>query len=168
MGGQISVAAQVVFRHTPGTEPSFELKSHPRAFQAADAVYGIDRLVVSIHDEACFAFRYDLGNRATRQRDYRCSAGHCLDHHEFEWLRPVDGKEQSLGASEKRCLVFVIDFPDELHVMFVYKGLNLFSEELPFPAGYLGGDLSFSPAARAHRIATWGPFSGVMRPKNAR
>src|SRR5205823_6728829 len=47
-------------------------------------------------------------------RHHRRAAGQRLDHHEAEWLGPVDRKEQAQGLGEKFPLLVVTDLADIL------------------------------------------------------
>ena len=55
-----------------------------------------------------------LGHRAAVERDHRRAAGHRLDHHQAERLRPVDREQQRMRAGQERRLLAVVDLADEL------------------------------------------------------
>ena len=86
-----------------------------RTFCARDVREAIDRADgarLVLDDEARDAVLDDLRHGAAIVGDHRAAAGHRLDHHETERLRPVDRDEQRDRAAQERSLVLVADLAD--------------------------------------------------------
>lgn len=73
-------------------------------------------VVEAVAHEAGHAILDDLDNRAAPECDHGRATCQCLDHHEAERFRPVDGKHQCAGAAEERLLLGLGDLADELDV----------------------------------------------------
>ena len=67
------------------------------------------KLVELVHDEAGDAVVHDLGHRALPHRHDGRAAGHRLDHHQPERLRPGDGEEERVRVREQLALALVAD-----------------------------------------------------------
>jgi hypothetical protein len=103
--------------HLPGTEPPLKCSADVSPVKLANASDCIDGILFVLHDEARFAVGDNFRDRATWKGDHWGAAGHRLDHHQSERLRPIDGKQQGLCSSEKGRLVMVADFPYEFHLL---------------------------------------------------
>ena len=77
-----------------------------------------------VHDEAGHAVVDHLGHRAAVERDHRRAAGHRLDHHQAERLRPVDREQQRVGARQEcRLLASLISPMNSTHGLRAISGL---------------------------------------------
>ena len=77
-----------------------------------EAVDGADRAFLVLDDEARDAVLDDLRHGPAIVSDHRAAAGHRLDHHETERLRPVDRDKQRDRTAQERSLVLVADLAD--------------------------------------------------------
>src|SRR5207249_2297862 len=85
------VNAQVLFRHPTRCEAFLKTMAHESSIQphsTTDCVQAVVRFDSISSDPVINHLRY----RAASKRDDRRAAGHSLDHHEPEWLRPADRK----------------------------------------------------------------------------
>src|SRR5438034_369615 len=91
--------AEASLKHLPAT-PTAELWY---------ATHRADSLIKIINDKAGHAVVDNLRNRSAAIRDNRRAASHRFNHHEPERLRPVNGKQQRLGAAQQNVFVALSD-----------------------------------------------------------
>src|SRR4051812_9850807 len=61
------------------------------------------------HNETSYPMIHNFRDRSSVESDHGCSASHSLDHHEAEWLRPVDGHKKSHRLAQELCLLGFAD-----------------------------------------------------------
>ncbi len=81
-----------------------------------------------------------FGHRAAIERDDRRAAGHGLDHHQAERLRPIDRNEQHDGAAQEFRFLLVGDLADIFDIARFDHRLDLFVEIVLVHPVDLGGD----------------------------
>src|SRR4051794_25095611 len=69
-----------------------------------------------------------LRNRTARQRKYGCAASHGLDHHQSEWLVPLNREQQTERFAEQFIFHREICFADILDELSVEVRLDLLVE----------------------------------------
>jgi len=72
--------------------------------------------------------------------DHRCATAHCFDHHQAEWLRPVDRHQQANGAGEEGRFLAVADLPDHLNAWTIQHRPYYRIEVVLVGLVYLSGD----------------------------
>src|SRR5271167_64127 len=105
----------LVFRHSARREPLLEARAHRWSVQTVEISDGSYRGRLVLHDEAGKSVFNHFRDRAAIERDHRSATAHCFDHHQTEWLRPVDRHQQANGAGEKGRFIAVADLPDHLN-----------------------------------------------------
>src|SRR6266704_101012 len=73
------------------------------------------RILQAFHDEAVMTMLHKYGNRAAAIGDNRRAAGHRLNHHQPERLRPVDRKQQRIRIAQELIFLPFADLANELH-----------------------------------------------------
>ncbi len=107
-----------------------------------------DRAGFVLDDEAGQPVVDDLGDRAAVIGDHRRAAGHRLDHHQAERLRPVDRHQQPDRAAQEFRLLGIADLADEVDQRIVLdQRANEFVVIFLVGAIDLGGDLERNAAA---------------------
>jgi len=86
------------------------------------------RLFHRINDGARDPLIDDFRNGTPAEGKDRCAARHCLDHHQAEWLRPIDREQKRLRLAQEFGLAALIDLADELDPRIVQQRYNLFAE----------------------------------------
>ena len=83
---------------------------------------------------------------------HRRAASHCLDHHQTERLRPIDGKQQRSRLSQEAAFLILADLAQELDVCFREQRLQLAFVEVTILVVYLRGDFErqAQPAGDLH------------------
>jgi hypothetical protein len=102
----VTTAQSFVQRHVPpshrlGREPFLETQTNAFSIQTVDAEDGVGGLVVVANDEPRDAGIDHLGHRTAGIGHDRRAAGHGLDHHQSERLRPVDREQQGVGPAQE-------------------------------------------------------------------
>ena len=135
--------------------------AHRGARQGRQALHRAHRALHVVHDEAGQPVLDHLGHGAVVEGDHRHAAGHGLDHHQPEGLRPVDREEQARARpTGTRAFSLVADLADELDMRLRQQRADLLVEVVAVGAVHLGRDLqrqagsgrrSRSPGPRASR-----------------
>ena len=122
---QASIDRKIVERHAPRSEPLLEPFAYACARQMRQTIDRADRAGLVLDDEARHAVVDDLRHRAAIESDDRRSAGHRLDHHQAERLRPVDRHQQGDRAAQERRFVVVVDLADVFDIGRVDHRMDL-------------------------------------------
>ena len=138
---QLPVNVEVVDRHAARQEPLLEVSPHTGARQLDDALRRRDRLVQRVDDVARDPVAHHLRHRAASKRDHRRTAGHRLDHHQPERLRPVDREQQRRRVAQEVVLLRLADLTHELDARVGHHGFDLRLEVFLILLVDLGGDL---------------------------
>src|SRR5262249_9994409 len=106
------IDAHIVFRHARGGKAPFE---HLPAATAIKTRQTSDpaRRYLPLPDAEPGAVFNNFGHGAVGPRDPRRAAGHRLDHHQAEWLRPINREEQRIRLAKKSLLPLTADLADE-------------------------------------------------------
>ncbi|CAM2163741.1 hypothetical protein BO443_120084 [Burkholderia orbicola] len=142
------VSLDVTLRHCLRAETRVETLADRGARQAVDPVQRADRALHVLDDEAGHAVLDHFRHGAAVERDDRRAAGHRLDHHQAERLRPVDREQQRLRAGQERRLLCFVDLADEFDVRLAEQRLDHFLEVVGVGLVDLRGDLQRQPALR--------------------
>src|SRR5262249_24502764 len=114
-GNQAFVLLHVVVRHSRSRKAL--LKDFATPF-SAQLNYISDRfycIFQAVHNEACVSLLHYFGNRATAISNDRCTTSHRLNHHQPEWLRPVDRKQQRISVAQEFIFFAVADLAYKFH-----------------------------------------------------
>src|SRR3954453_799296 len=120
----LPVDPHVVARHARGREPPLERCPAAAAGDFVQPVHGRDRLFDRGNHESALPLVQDLGHRAAAEGDDGGAAGHGLDHHQPERLRPVDGEEHGTGIAQETLLHRLADLPYEIDLRLVEQRLD--------------------------------------------
>src|SRR5258705_4590468 len=121
---QAPVDREIVLGHASGGEALLEPLAYLFGRQSRQAVDRAECRLLVLDDKSCHSLIDHVGHGATIEGNDRRTAGHRLDHHETEWLGPVDRHEQSQGAAEKNSLFLIVDFADVLDARRIEKRAN--------------------------------------------
>src|SRR5690348_2044259 len=108
-GEVLAIEFLVAARHRGRGEAAFEGGADARAVVADDFADRGGRGLQAVDDAAGDAILQHLRDRAAVPGDDRGSAGHRLDHHQAERLRPVDREQQRRGIAEEARLARIAD-----------------------------------------------------------
>ena len=138
---QRAIDADIILRHPRGGEALLETPTHLGSVERDHARERRDRLIHGFDDGASDTVVDDLRYRAAAERQYRCTAGHGLDHGQAKGLRPIHGKQQRPRVAEELRLLMLVDLADELDTGAVEQRLDLRPEIGFVGAVDLGCDL---------------------------
>src|SRR3954468_20798962 len=93
------VTADIVFGHSPDGEAPLEFRADTVAVEFADALYCFNRLRLIFPYEPSDPVLDYFGNGTAAEGYHGGPACHCLDHHQPEWLRPFNRKQQRCRIS---------------------------------------------------------------------
>src|SRR5205085_2702181 len=111
------VNGKIIIRHAPGREAALEGLADVTAVESGDFAQRPNSLGLVVDDKPGNAVLHDFGHRSPPERDHWRAAGHRLDHHEPEWLWPVDRKQQRDGFAEEFLFLRVIHLADETDLL---------------------------------------------------
>src|SRR5215831_13657791 len=111
-----------------------------------------------------------LGIDVRAIRDDRCPVGYCLNHHQDEGPRPVDGEKQGVSVPDK-CIFFVVT--DLTHILsyvdaLASRGAMISSQCARSAASTSAAILIAIPIGSAISMARSMRFAGERRIRNAR
>src|SRR5262245_45523553 len=95
---QLSVTLKVILRHPFGTKPLLETTPNLPSVKGQDAINPRDGVLEVFYHVTCQPIFHHLWNRTAPERQHWRAAGHGLEHHEPEWLRPIDRKQERDAA----------------------------------------------------------------------
>ena len=146
-----------------------EATPHLAPIQMRDGVGRLDGLFFIVDDKPGDAAVDHFWRGAVTIGDHRRAASHRLDADQSERLWPLDREEQRLGAAEEVGLLVVGDFADvvDQRIGRAAAGSRASNQALSAEST-LAAIRSGLPRRLAMAIARSGPFSGDIRPRNAR
>src|SRR5262245_1050078 len=106
------IDAHVVFRHARGVKASFEHLPAATAIKTRQTSDRARRFLHILDDETGAVF-HNFRHGAVGPCDHRRAAGHRLDHHQAERLRPINREEQRIRPAQKFLLLLTADLADE-------------------------------------------------------
>src|SRR5215510_4581336 len=106
------IDAHVVFRHARGVKASFEQHPAATAIKTRQTSDRARRFLHLVDDETGAVF-HNFRHGAVGPCDHRRAAGHRLDHHQAERLRPINREEQRIRPAQKFLLLLTADLADE-------------------------------------------------------
>src|SRR5262245_35759987 len=124
MANQSFIDFHVVVRHAGTCEALVEFLAAAPPIELTYTLHRLHRSIDAVHYKSGNAVLDDLRNRSPTKRNDWCSAGQRFDHHQAEWLRPVNRKQQRECTPKKRALVVLPDLPNELHQRVVQQMFN--------------------------------------------
>jgi hypothetical protein len=139
-GKHTTVDVHIVLRHPAGRETLFENVTATFPAEFSNLADGVNRLLDRFHYVARNAVVDHFGNGTLSIRDHWGAAGHCLDHRQSEWLRPINGEEQSQGAAEESALLRFSNLAQEFDGGIAQHRFDPGFEKLPVFITNLGGD----------------------------
>src|ERR1700704_6346419 len=84
--GEHLVETEILLRHSSSGEPLLKMGSHPMSVELAKPSDRLDGFCFAWHNKAGDAIVDNFRHRAGLECDNGRAAGHCLDHHQAEWV----------------------------------------------------------------------------------
>ncbi len=112
---QLIIDLLIIDRHHFSRETRLEFLAAGGSREIANFPYAIDQIIHGRSHKPGHAVPQNLGHRTTRPGNYRRPAREGFDHHETEWLRPVNREKQRQRSAKKFVFLFIIYFADKLH-----------------------------------------------------
>src|SRR4030095_5325762 len=100
-----AVELHVLRGHSRSAEPALEGRTAGASIDLTDRARRVDGLLDAVDDETVEPVLDNLGNGAAPERHHRYAAGERFDHHQPEWLGPVDRGEARQRAAEEVALL---------------------------------------------------------------
>src|SRR5579872_3245566 len=118
------VDREILLRHPRQTELLLKTLAALCSVNGIKFFYGLGSALHVVRQKSVDSILDDLWYRAKRKSDNGSSTSHCLDHNDAKWLRPIDGKQQGCGITQKFIFFRVSNLPDELNQWIIEQRLN--------------------------------------------
>jgi hypothetical protein len=118
----------VILGHACSGKPLLEPPPNRTSIESHHVRKDSHRLLRRVDDAAGDVLVHDFWNRAAAKRENRGAARHRFDHHQAEWLGPVDGEQERPCFAEKLDLAPLADLSDEFHPRLVEQRCDLGSK----------------------------------------
>ena len=89
------------------------------------------RFLNIVDDNSCDAMIHDLWHCTSSERNHRRSIGHRFDHHQSEWFRPIDRKQQRHCPTQEDFLLLITNFANEFNPRTLQQPIGFWSCSKP-------------------------------------